>query len=120
MVDVTFTDHAYRKLGGDVDLAKRVVLAAKAPTVTYPNGRFPGQVRCIRDGMVAVVAGTRIVTFYANIVETDIRPDQTDDDAKAYQAKRNAERAKRDRKRQQKRDADRAFTAAQKAGKGRK
>ena len=113
----TFTQHAYEKINGDVDLAIAVMAAANNPTVTYANGRFPGQVRRIRGNIVVITAGTRVVTFYANIVETDIRADQTDADALAYQARK--DRAARDAKRAAKRERDRAFTAAQKSGKGR-
>lgn len=82
----TLTRHAYAKVNGDVALARRVGKAANMPSVTYPNGRVPGQMRHIRDGMVAVVDpnSRKIITFYENIVETDIRPDQKDKDALTY------------------------------------
>ena len=111
----TFTDHAYAKINGDADLAKKIMDAARFPSVRYENGRFPGQYRHIRDGWVAVVAGNRVVTFYENVVETDLRPDQTDDDATAYAKKREA-RARRDKARADRRERDRALTAAMKAG----
>jgi hypothetical protein len=61
-----FTNHAYQKINGNVALAQIIMAAATSPTVTYPNGRFPGQTRNIRDGWVAVVRGDSIVTFYEN------------------------------------------------------
>ena len=63
-----------------------VLLAAGDPTVTYENGRYPGQYRHIRDGIVAVVDRDRetIVTVYANVRETALRPDQTDADARRW------------------------------------
>lgn len=118
--------HAYNKIAGDVALAKSVLDAADNPTVTYGvtnqrnlNGKR--QVRHIRDGIVAVVdpAAAKIITFYMDVEETDVRPDQTDDAAQAYAAKREAakaDRAKRDAKRNARREADRAFTSALKGG----
>lgn len=111
----TFTDHAYRKINHDADLAKKVMDAARFPSVRYESGRFPGQHRHIRDGWVAVVEGNRVVTFYENVVETDIRPDQVDDDATTYAKKREA-RARRDQARAARRERDRALTSAMKAG----
>lgn len=110
-----FTTHAYNKIAGNVDLAVKVMAAANNPTVRYENGRHPGQFRHIRDGWVAVVAGDRVVTFYENVVETDVRADQTDADAQAYAARR-ANRAQRDQKRNARRDRDRALTSAMKGG----
>ena len=49
------------------------------PDVTYPSGsKYPGQVRRIRGGIVAVVdeAANRCITFYENVVETALRTDQ--------------------------------------------
>lgn len=110
-----FTTHAYNKINGDASLAVKIMAAAKNPTVRYENGRFPGQFRHIRDGWVAVVAGDRVVTFYENVVETDVRADQTDADAQDYAARR-AARATRDQKRAQRRERDRALTSAMKSG----
>lgn len=110
-----FTTHAYQKIGGNVDLAIKIMAAANRPTVTYDNGRFPGQRRHVRDGWVAVVAGDRVVTFYENVVETDVREDQQDPDALAFAAK---QRARREARRAERRNADRALTAALKSGNG--
>jgi hypothetical protein len=67
-----------------------VLAAADNPQVSYDNGRFPGQRRHIRNGVVAVVdpVGKRVITVYANVIETDVREDQTDADAKRYAVRR--------------------------------
>lgn len=121
--------HAYQKVAGDADLAARVLAAAEQPSVSYgvTNQRNAGrgrQERHIRDGIVAVVDATagKIITFYADVVETDLREDQTDIEATEYARKRAAaaaaERSTRDQKRNARRDRDRAFTFAQKGKKG--
>ena len=63
-----------------------VLAAANNPSITYANGRYPGQMRHIRGGIVAVVepATSTIVTVYANVKETALRTDQTDRDARRY------------------------------------
>ncbi len=55
-----------------------VFLAHSDPDICYANGRYAGQARRIRDGIVAVVDEARnlCVTVYANVVETELRPDQ--------------------------------------------
>lgn len=60
--------------------------AAMHPSVTYANGRYPNQMRHIRNGLVAVVdtVNRTVVTIYADVIETDLRPDQTDRDALRY------------------------------------
>jgi hypothetical protein len=95
----TFTAHAAKmthEKGFDV---QAVLAAANLPSVTYDNGRHPGQRRHIRDGIVAVVdpAHQRIITVYKNVVETDARADQTDKDAKRYAARR-GQKARMERK----------------------
>lgn len=76
-----------------------VFRAANDPSVTYDNGRHPGQRRHIRDGIVAVVdpASRKIITVYKNVVETDLRPDQIDKDAKAF-GQRRGQKARQARK----------------------
>jgi hypothetical protein len=95
----THTRHSYAKINGDVALARRVGHAANLPSVTYPNGRVPGQMRHIKDGMVAVVdpKSQKIITFYENVVETDLRPDQTDKDALTYRERHLAAQRKGNR-----------------------
>lgn len=63
-----------------------VIRAAVDPSITYANGRYAGQMRHIRDGIVAVVdvRSRTIVTVYANVTETALRADQTDADAVRY------------------------------------
>lgn len=70
-----------------------VIAAANDPHVTYDNGRFPGQKRHIRGDIVAVVdpAARKIVTVYQNVKETDLRPDQTDEDAQRYGSRRGSQ-----------------------------
>lgn len=124
----TLSTHAYNKIAGDVTLAQRVLAAADNPTVTYGvtnqrNVSGNRQMRHIRDGLAVVVdpAANKVITFYADVDETDVRPDQTDDAAQEYAAKREAakaDRARRDQKRNARRDHDRAFTFAQKGKKG--
>lgn len=127
-MDYTFTRHAYDKIVGEGTaeeqgtLARRVYLAASRPSVTYgvtnqraAQGR---QERHIRDGIVAVVnADTgKIITFYADVVEADVRSDQTDDAARSYAADRAARLAAQARRKAERKERDRAFTSAQKAG----
>lgn len=63
-----------------------VLHAANDPKHTYDNGRYPGQKRHVRDGIVAVVDPARkeVLTVYKDQEETAIRPDQTDKDARRY------------------------------------
>ena len=114
---LTFTQHAYNKINGDADLAVAVMGAANSPTVAYESNRHPGQWKHIRGEWCAVVdprAG-KVITFFRNVVETDIRADQADDpDAVRFQAKR--DRAQRDAKRAARRERDRALTSALKGG----
>ena len=67
-----------------------VLAAADNPQISYDNGRFPGQRRHIRNGLVAVVDPARqiVVTIYENVKETEVRADQTDKDAQRYTARR--------------------------------
>lgn len=63
-----------------------VLAAANDPHHTYPNGRYEGQMRHIRNGIVAVVDPSRqqVVTVYQDQKETAPRVDQTDSDARMY------------------------------------
>lgn len=64
----------------------RVLRAANDPQHTYDNGRYPGQKRHVRDGLVAVVDPRRrqVVTVYEDQKETALRADQTDAAAQKY------------------------------------
>lgn len=86
MIAFRVTRHAAAQAAAKGFDMRAVVRAAVEPTVTYANGRYAGQMRHIREGIVAVVdTRTRtIVTVYANVVETDLRADQTDRDAMRY------------------------------------
>lgn len=117
--------HAYEKINGDVALAKAVLDAADNPSVTYGvtssrNRDGKRQMRHIRNGMAVVVdpAAGKVITFYPDVMETDIRPDQADDpEAQRYARERAAaDRAKRDQKRAARRERDRALTSALKGG----
>lgn len=119
------SNHAYNKINGDAELAKAVLDAADNPSVTYGvttgrNRDGQRQMRHIRNGMAVVVdpVALKVITFYPDVEETDIRPDQADDpEAQRYARERAAsDRAKRDAKRAAKRERDRAFTSAQKSG----
>lgn len=68
----------------------QVLDAANNWQVRYPSNRVPGQYRHISGEVVAVVDPIKrqVVTAYENVRETDLRPDQTDDDARAYAAAR--------------------------------
>jgi hypothetical protein len=67
-----------------------VLQAANDPHTTYDNGRYPDQKRHIRGDIVAVVhpESQKVVTVYRNVTETDLRPDQSDEDARRYGARR--------------------------------
>lgn len=67
-----------------------VLEAAENPEHTSPNGRYEGQFRHVRNGIVAVVDPNRqeVVTTYKHNVETNLRADQTDRDAKRYERNR--------------------------------
>jgi hypothetical protein len=83
------TYHAQKQAAAKGWTSKDVLLAANEPLHTYPSARVPGQVRHVRGDLVAVVdpAEHRVVTVYQDVVETAVRRDQTDRDAKRYAAK---------------------------------
>lgn len=66
-----------------------VTEAANNPSISYESLRFPGQLRRIRGGIVAVCdpKNMKVVTVYENTKETVLRPDQTDHDARSYGAR---------------------------------
>lgn len=74
------TRHAAKQAQAKGFTARQTWLVMTDPDVTYPSNpkRFPGQERRIRDGIVAVVdkAANRAITFYVNVTETALRPDQ--------------------------------------------
>ena len=88
------TRHAYEQARAKGFSTEAVLRAAQDPTVTYANGRFAGQMRHIRDGIVAIVDPTSgaVITVYANVTETALRPDQKDADALRYGARRASRR----------------------------
>lgn len=123
-----FTKHALDNIGNDSDLHRRVFLAATQPDVIYPSRRHSGGSRHIGQGLAVVVEKDTVITFYTHKDETPLRADQTDADALAHAAAREAEvkavkaaaasaRAVREQKRNARRDRDRALTAAQKGKK---
>jgi hypothetical protein len=78
--------HAARQAQAKGFHPDRVLQAANDPHHTYPNGRYPGQKRHVRDGIVAVVdpGKNEVVTVYEDQRETAPRDDQTDRDAQRY------------------------------------
>jgi len=80
------TRHAARQAAMKGFDPAAIYRAANFPAITYENGRFPGQWRHIRDGVVAVVdpENSTIITVYQNVIETALRADQTDADALRY------------------------------------
>lgn len=75
----TMTKHAAEQARTKGFTARQTWLVMVDPDLTYPSGKqYPGQERRVRDGIVAVVdiAQNRAITFYVNIVKTDLRPDQ--------------------------------------------
>lgn len=80
MPQPTITRHAVEQAKAKGFTARETWLAMTDPDVTYPSNpqKYPGQVRRIRGNIVAVVdeAKNQAITFYENVVETDLRPDQ--------------------------------------------
>lgn len=76
----TITRHAAEQAKAKGFTARETWLAMIDPDVTYPSNpkKYPGQVRRIRGNIVAVVdeAKNIAITFYENVVETDLRADQ--------------------------------------------
>jgi hypothetical protein len=76
----TMTKHAAEQARTKGFTARQTWLVMVDPDLVYPSNprRFPGQERRVRDGIVAVVdkAQNRAITFYVNLTETDLRPDQ--------------------------------------------
>ena len=88
----TLSGHAAQQARAKGWTEDQVLAAANDPHTTYANGRYPGQMRHIRDDLVAVVhpESRKVVTVYQNVKETDLRADQNDADAKRYAARRQA------------------------------
>lgn len=84
--DYTLNPHAAKQAAMKGIPHEDVLAAANSPAHTYENRRYPGQMRHIKDGLVAVVDPSRrqVVTVYKDQEETALRPDQTDRDAQAY------------------------------------
>jgi hypothetical protein len=75
----TPTRHAVEQAKAKGFSARDTFLAMTDPDITYPSGRrYPHQERRIRGDIVAVVdkITNTAITFYKNVVETDLRPDQ--------------------------------------------
>jgi hypothetical protein len=86
----TLSGHASQQATAKGFSPDDILAAANDPHTTYDNGRFPGQKRHIRGDIVAVVhpEAQKVVTVYRNVTETDLRPDQSDEDAQRYGARR--------------------------------
>lgn len=79
MNNPTLTRHAAEQAKAKGFTARETWLAMTDPDVTYPSGsKYPGQERRIRGEIVAIVdkAANRCITFYKNVEETALRPDQ--------------------------------------------
>lgn len=78
----TITRHAAEQAKAKGYTARETWLVMTDPDVTYPSNpkRYPGQERRIRGNVVAVVDITmnRCITFYENVKETALRPDQVE------------------------------------------
>lgn len=72
-----------------------VLRAANDPHHTYDNGRYAGQKRHIRDGIVAVVDTQKkhVITVYEDQRETAPRADQKDHDAQRYAQRFNSKKS---------------------------
>lgn len=72
------TTHAKEQAAAKGWTLDEVFRAHVDPDIAYPSGRFPGQQRHIRDGLVVIVDAARnmAVTVYENVVETALRDDQ--------------------------------------------
>jgi hypothetical protein len=86
----TLSGHAAQQARAKGWTEDDVINAANNPSIAYDNGRFPGQKRHIRGDLVAVVhpESRKVVTVYQNVKETDVRPDQSDEDAQRYARRR--------------------------------
>ncbi|MFE2100863.1 hypothetical protein [Streptomyces sp. NPDC059468] len=84
------TYHAQKQARVKGWTSEQILDAANNPQHTYPSGRVPGQFRHIKGDIVAVVDPEqhRVVTVYQDVEETDLRPDQVDQDAKTYAKRR--------------------------------
>jgi hypothetical protein len=74
----SLSPHAGRQAALKGYSPEAVLEAANDPSCTYPSGRFPGQERHTRGGLVAICDPSTmlVVTVYADVVETPLRPDQ--------------------------------------------
>lgn len=72
------TPHAARQAAAKGVSEDFLLDVANNPSVSYSNGRYPGQMRHIKDGWVAVVSPVEqvVITLYRNVLETPLRPDQ--------------------------------------------
>jgi hypothetical protein len=83
------TLHAQQQAAAKGWTVEDVLLAAAKPLHTYRSGRVAGQVRHVRNGIVAVIdpATAKVVTVYVDRVETALRVDQRDSDALHWDAR---------------------------------
>lgn len=87
------TIHVMKKAQSLGVTLSEVMRAADTPEHTFESRRFPGQMRHVRNGIVAVVdpKDKKVITAYKAVEETDIRPDQQSDaDARRFQDSREA------------------------------
>lgn len=84
--DYSLHPHAAKQAALKGFETNRILRAANDPHHTYDNGRYPGQKRHVREGLVAVVDPKRrqVITVYEDQKETALRADQKDADAQKY------------------------------------
>lgn len=80
--------HAAKQVAAKGFKTEDVLAAANDPCHTYDNGRYVGQKRHVRGGIVAVVDPVRrvVITVYQDQCKTPAREDQVDADAQRYRA----------------------------------
>lgn len=74
----SLTAHAARQATAKGFSHEDVQLAADEPHHTYPSGNHEGQMRHVRNGIVAVVRPDKrsVITVYEDQRQTVLRPDQ--------------------------------------------
>lgn len=84
--DYRLNPHAVRQTREKGFDPNHVLEAANNPGHAYPNGRYEGQMRHVKNGIVAVVDPSRreVITVYKDQEKTAPRKDQTDSDARRY------------------------------------
>lgn len=91
MSDFSATAHAVATAeakGFDLEAVEAVW---RSPDITYPSNRYKGQHKRLGAGLCLCCDDKtgRVITIFVDQVETDLRPDQTqDNDAQAWHRRR--------------------------------